>query len=817
MALRQLRTQSSILLTLRVLQFVKQLRRRLEPRPQASGCSSPLGAETCLDLESQALKSLAKGMSRTSLQNRKHLLNASGRVCKSKGRSNIRPKLKPKTIQNIAGGEVQHIIDTVDEKLSPPGSVLSAVASDNKLFLKQDAGLHLEACTLNDIIQSLVAVHEAITVLEACRSQYGDNWLIAQGEDAGLNFDELFIANYEHLLWRLRTQLIEALARKVLESLLLGARDKKQQRLLAWFTEFSDKPRPLSTFPWTIKPSLAVLWGVCWMFYNPSDQNNAQRSNLRVSQSALLQSVELPEWGAPGSADYINFGLELLGTQTTPAAPQQPRDAVDLRLRNAEAFFPADLSGQRQAFSRVSPQSASGPGSGKSNQRARGRKSHPLAACPGLTTIHPIPSYMGLTTYCPLFPTALHADNPDINTLLPPSSGNATLIAFPQTFDVGDYDQPWHQLPQTSLPQRPARHLTTSIPSVRVTGSADNEGFAAPQTDFVAFNNPNIYPPSAQEPQAPPLNLLTDFSEFVNPSYNNMGNCQPPEVSPTLALQAPRHERTSSVNSNTNMPTPVSMAGPRSPLLSPAHDRRPSTASSMGPLRQQSEDISSQDGDDASSPRRNHAYKRAEEPPKNADGKMICKHQDCASLTFDRKCDKHMDKHDRPYKCNVKGCEKLQGFTYSGGLLRHEREVHKMHGGTKKSLYCPFADCKRSSGSGFTRKENLAEHIRRVHRRTSMSADMGHLIISRRESMDENSIAEVRLPSESPFQRIIEEHAEEEQFSLKRKRSDAGLPEEREDNDLRSEVKRLRRENEEKDARLRQLEAAVMALQQGRR
>jgi hypothetical protein len=184
----------------------------------------------------------------------------------------------------------------------------------------------------------------------------------------------------------------------------------------------------------------------------------------------------------------------------------------------------------------------------------------------------------------------------------------------------------------------------------------------------------------------------------------------------------------------------------------------------------------------------------------------------------DRLYSKHMDKHDRPYKCTVKGCEKLQGFTYSGGLLRHEREVHKMHGGTKKSLFCPFADCKRSSGTGFTRKENLAEHIRRVHRRTSMSADMGHLIISRRESLDENSIADMRLPSDSPFQRIVEASTEEEaQSALKRKRgSDAGMSGDGEDNDLRSELKRLRRENEEKDSRLRQLEAAVMALQQER-
>ena len=173
-----------------------------------------------------------------------------------------------------------------------------------------------------------------------------------------------------------------------------------------------------------------------------------------------------------------------------------------------------------------------------------------------------------------------------------------------------------------------------------------------------------------------------------------------------------------------------------------------------------------------------------------------------------------MDKHDRPYKCNVKGCEKLQGFTYSGGLLRHEREVHKMHGGTKKSLFCPFVDCKRSSGSGFTRKENLAEHIRRVHRRTSMSADLGHLIIPREQRRGSSPSADVRLPSESQYQRILEEE-DDSQHALKRKRlSEVNIVDVNDETDLRSEVKRLRRENEEKDERLRQLEAAVTALQQ---
>jgi len=55
---------------------------------------------------------------------------------------------------------------------------------------------------------------------------------------------------------------------------------------------------------------------------------------------------------------------------------------------------------------------------------------------------------------------------------------------------------------------------------------------------------------------------------------------------------------------------------------------------------------------------------------------------------------------------------------------------------------------------------------------------------------------------------------QEDPVASKRKRvSDAGTSEAGDETDLHAEVKRLRRENEEKDARLRQLEAAVMALQ----
>jgi hypothetical protein len=190
------------------------------------------------------------------------------------------------------------VLSVVDH-LHPAGHALSAVAGNNKLFLKHNNAPIFEGYSLKQTIELLSTVQEALATFTACRSQYGDDWLAAQGLECGLEIDALFIANYEHLLLRLQAELVQALTRKAFEELLRGGHDKKQRKLLAWFTEFADKPQPLSTsFPWTIKASLAVLWGVCWMFYgnDASDQGDA-----RVRQERLLQHI-VP-WSAPASSD----------------------------------------------------------------------------------------------------------------------------------------------------------------------------------------------------------------------------------------------------------------------------------------------------------------------------------------------------------------------------------------------------------------------------------------------------------------------------------------------------------------------------------
>jgi len=213
------------------------------------------------------------------------------------------------------------MLSAIDDRLSPTGSTLSAMAGNHRLFLKQSSLSIVEGRSLNEAVQLLATIHHAIKILSECRSQYGDAWLVTQGYKLGLNIDASFIANYEHLLLRLQAELIDVIARRALEELLRGRHNKKQRRLLGWFTEFAEKPHPLSTsFPWTIKPSLAVLWGVCWMFYDFTGDQDPKSGSHRVPQDKVLQQLVDFNLDVPGSSDCKFCMLSIL----------QPQDSVSV-------------------------------------------------------------------------------------------------------------------------------------------------------------------------------------------------------------------------------------------------------------------------------------------------------------------------------------------------------------------------------------------------------------------------------------------------------------------------------------------------------
>jgi hypothetical protein len=58
------------------------------------------------------------------------------------------------------------------------------------------------------------------------------------------------------------------------------------------FSEFSSRLRPpCTTMPWTIWPALAVLWGVCWMFYGEYDWGFGDQDNSWLLEDANTMTL----------------------------------------------------------------------------------------------------------------------------------------------------------------------------------------------------------------------------------------------------------------------------------------------------------------------------------------------------------------------------------------------------------------------------------------------------------------------------------------------------------------------------------------------
>jgi len=135
-------------------------------------------------------------------------------------------------------------------------------------------------------------------------------------------------------------------------------------------------------------------------------------------------------------------------------------------------------------------------------------------------------------------------------------------------------------------------------------------------------------------------------------------------------------------------------------------------------------------------------------------GHRVCTFQGCNAPPFARQCEykKHTDRHRRPYVCKNTECSTLRGFTYQGGLLRHQREVHQTE---RELFFCSAPGCKRQT-EGFTRRENMEEHFRRIHKKKQLitssdktnpedNIDGQHTKRKRSTSNSENADSETEL------------------------------------------------------------------------
>lgn len=163
------------------------------------------------------------------------------------------------------------------------------VATQDKLFLQfnaRNALAYKDAQELGSVLDLATLLILRIRRFFGSQSTGGLGTLGEPLSSFGLECEK-GLANLEHMLRCLQQAALEALIQislKRLEGDLVAWYQYWRQRRhasVSWFSEWSSSRRPLrTTWPWNIKPSLIVLWGVCWMFYadgeTPSMQDQAE-------------------------------------------------------------------------------------------------------------------------------------------------------------------------------------------------------------------------------------------------------------------------------------------------------------------------------------------------------------------------------------------------------------------------------------------------------------------------------------------------------------------------------------------------------------
>ncbi|KAL8776722.1 MAG: hypothetical protein Q9213_008160 [Squamulea squamosa] len=657
--------------------------------------------------------------------------------------------------------EVPSLLEKLDAQTADVEPTTSSIATCDHLFLAYNA----RAVTRFKGIDELRHMYDLTTLLLARFSSLSGRrtkpGLLAKHPDStlpGLD-QEKFIANLEHILRCLRQASLEALIHHGMETLEEDIRQWHEHWLHdrqldhGWFSEWPNGRRPLSTtWPWNIRPSLVVLWGVCWMFYDNNTRSVEQlRQQLEDREGASSSwSLPTPQTAAATTTNQQNITTWITGSYVPSF--------------QASAWFPTE------------------GGAIANNARRANRTPVYSTALPGYqptlltTTQNPYIAYYPAVSSDPV------PDDP---------------VVWPQ-------DQGSHSFP---VPPQDSGSNPTYSPAYRHSAPSSVPTFSPNQYNW---EDPLLY--EHQHSQQQPQQLL--------PATRRIGSGGPLQpYAPYLQQATSQRGGSATATFSPNLRPPMGpMQNYPSPHSDISKDETRSSAFSVLPSNDLSPNIMfAASPSIASHPSHVSQGRGSEEPPRNSSGQITCVHPKCARElpVFARKCEwtKHMDKHTRPYVCNLPGCEKVRGFTYSGGLSRHQREVHGQNGGPKALYMCPHTDCKRSTGSGFSRKENLQEHLRRVHRHTEdVEAD---------PNPPQNKTAQVSGEPRRRRRRIAEEDEDEAEPILPEPRKRKRVDEEDDDNteenlnpkeDLAAQVKRLRRELQEKDERLRKLEETVELL-----
>jgi hypothetical protein len=171
------------------------------------------------------------------------------------------------------------LLDELDRTVKSNDHQLITVAKANEVFIARKDDFEVKESSVKALVQQFVTVRDLLSTLRNVKvGRFGVRTLAEGNELLDLSLDETQTANLEHLLLCLKDQLNKLLVAKLVGLVrkhLVECQRDRTRHCEEWFFEFPDARHPLSTtWPWSIRPSLAVLWGVCWMFYDRPAANN---------------------------------------------------------------------------------------------------------------------------------------------------------------------------------------------------------------------------------------------------------------------------------------------------------------------------------------------------------------------------------------------------------------------------------------------------------------------------------------------------------------------------------------------------------------
>lgn len=83
-------------------------------------------------------------------------------------------------------------------------------------------------------------------------------------------------------------------------------------------------------------------------------------------------------------------------------------------------------------------------------------------------------------------------------------------------------------------------------------------------------------------------------------------------------------------------------------------------------------------------------------------------------LTIHRK---HINQHDKPFRCEEPDCDRVEGFGTNNDLERHRSSRHGLQPrcGTTVGFICVACEQSNPTQKWWPRKDNFQSHIRRRH------------------------------------------------------------------------------------------------------